>query len=104
MPSETFIGPRPPHSRCNWDASCARCGSSADWQECDNCNDGFDGHDCGDDCCVCGEPDVDNVMCQYCRGRGGWHSCLSSAEWCQANPLPGRENVKRGQIEWSEDQ
>ena len=28
------------------------------------------------------------------------HICLSSPAWCEANPLPGRENVKRGEIEW----
>jgi hypothetical protein len=26
--------------------------------------------------------------------------CLSSAEWCNANPMPGRESVERGAIEW----
>jgi hypothetical protein len=25
---------------------------------------------------------------------------MSSPEWCEANPLPGREKVKRGELEW----
>lgn len=102
MQTETFIGPRPPHHKHNWDCQCARCGSSADFQRCDNCEDGFEGHDCGEDVCCCLHPE-DNVICQYCRGYGGWHLCLSSADWCQANPLPGRESVERGEIEWFPD-
>lgn len=27
-------------------------------------------------------------------------SCLSSAKWCEAHPLPDREHIKRGEIEW----
>lgn len=78
---------------------CARCGSSMDGGPCEFCEDGFDGHDCGDDCCCCLYPE-DNVRCEHCDGTGVWHQCLSSPEFCQANPLPGRENVQRGQIEW----
>lgn len=81
------------------DCQCARCGSSVDHQDCEECEDGFDGHDCGEDTCCCLRPE-DNVTCQYCDGTGVWHRCLSSPEWCQANPLPGRENVERGAIEW----
>jgi hypothetical protein len=82
------------------DCQCARCGSSASSEECLDCGgDGVDGHDCGDDCCCCLHPE-DNMECQYCRGQGVYHVCLSSSEFCQANPLPGRENVERGAIEW----
>jgi len=81
------------------DNQCARCGSSCDHQDCWNCEDGLSGHDCGEDCCCCLYPE-DNVVCDVCRGRGGWWNCLSSEAWCQANPLPGRENVQRGEIEW----
>lgn len=42
------------------------------------------------------------MRCDVCLGVGHWHECLSSAEWCQENPLPGRENVERGTIEWFE--
>lgn len=81
------------------DVSCARCGSSVATEHCDYCEDGYDGHDCGEDCCMCLHPE-ENVICQYCRGSGVWHTCLSSPEWCEANPAPGREDVKRGQLEW----
>jgi hypothetical protein len=76
------------------DCQCARCGSSCDWRECPECEDGY----------VCDDDDADwfdeDRPCQYCRGRGGEQWCLSSPESCQANPLPGRENVERGKIEW----
>lgn len=78
---------------------CARCGSSVDIEACSECEDGFDGHDCGEDCCMCLAPE-DNVPCQYCRGSGVWHRCMSSPQWCQDNPLPGRAEISRGQIEW----
>ncbi len=81
------------------DMQCARCGSSVYTESCDECEDGFDGHDCGEDCCCCAYPE-DNVICQYCNGTGTHHGCISSPEWCNANPLPGRENVHRGEIEW----
>jgi hypothetical protein len=81
------------------DCQCARCGSSMSTEHCQECEDGFDGHDCGEDCCCCLHPE-DNVECQYCRGTGVRHICLSSPEWCGANPLPGREDVQRGAIEW----
>lgn len=81
------------------DCQCARCGSSIDTEPCEYCEDGYDGHDCGEDCCCCLEPE-DNMICQYCDGSGVWHCCLSSPEWCQANPVPGRESIPRGKIEW----
>ena len=81
------------------DCQCARCGSSAYWEDCTSCEDGFDGHDCGEDCCCCLQPE-ENVACEYCDGEGVFHRCMSDPEWCEANPLPGREGIKRGQIEW----
>ncbi len=81
------------------DVQCARCGSSMDYEHCTDCEDGFSGHDCGEDCCCCLNPE-DNVVCDICRGEGGWHRCMSSPEWCQANPLPGRDRVERGAVEW----
>lgn len=81
------------------DCQCARCGSSCDYTRCDQCEDGYDGHDCGEDCCPCLEPE-ENVLCETCNGAGGWNTCMSSPEWCEANPLPERELVKRGTIEW----
>ena len=72
------------------DCQCARCGSSIATEDCDFC---------GEDTCCCLYPD-DNLVCDYCRGTGVWRICLSSAEWCQENPLPGREGVERGAVEW----
>jgi hypothetical protein len=74
--------------------SCARCGSSLSWEHCDRCDDGYDGHECGDDCCACLHPE-ENVICDVCNGKGGWYLCHSSQEFCETHPLPGREQVKR---------
>lgn len=99
-----YINPRPPHNvhlRPNeqWEEQCARCGSSMHHERCKDCEDGYSGHECGEDCCACLYPE-ENVICDTCGGYGGWYVCLSSPEWCEANPLPGRENVKRGEVEW----
>ena len=82
-------------------AQCARCGSSCDYQSCTQCDDGYSDTDWAEDGCPVfySQPDV----CDVCRGRGGWHRCLSSPEYCEANPLPGREQVRRGAIEWFTD-
>lgn len=92
------IGERPPRDGNAWDCQCAHCGSSCDWTTCYNCEDGYSGHDCGEDCCCCLNPE-DNVTCDICRGYGGWWSCLSNSEWCLKNPLSGREECY-GKIEW----
>lgn len=98
--AETFIGDSQPDHNHQWDAQCARCGSTLDWQECESCGGhGVDGHDCGEDCCCCLDPD-DNIPCDICGGRGGWWQCFSSREWCEANPLKGREQVDRATPEW----
>lgn len=98
---KSVIAPFPPSDGRQWNCQCARCGSSCDIEVCEECDgEGVDGHDCGDDCCCCGWPDEDNMVCQYCHGDGDRWTCVSSSYWCQANPLPGRENVERGQIEW----
>ena len=81
------------------DCQCARCGSSIDSQHCEHCEDGYDDHDCGEDTCCCLYPES-NVPCQYCDGSGVWHRCMSSPEFCEGNPLPGREEIKRGEMEW----
>lgn len=86
----------------SYDNQCARCGSSCDFVKCENCDeDGFVDHDCGEDCCCCADPEP-NVVCDYCNGRGGYWACLSDAEYCEANPLPGRESINRGVLEWYE--
>jgi hypothetical protein len=73
------------------DAQCARCGSSMGSENCWFCDDGIT---IDEDGC-----DTDDI-CEECNGRGVWNRCLSSPEWCEANPLPGRESVERGAIEW----
>ena len=97
------IGPNPPPEMyapgVEIDCQCARCGSSCDYVECWDCEDGYSDHDCGEDCCCCLRPE-NNVLCSICLGRDGWQCCISSEQWCKANPLPGRETVERGEIEW----
>lgn len=97
---QPVIRPFPPSDGNEWDEQCARCGSSCMYVQCEQCGgDGVDGHDCGEDCCCCLHPE-ENVRCDICDGHGGWYCCLSSKEYCEANPLPGRESVQRGKIEW----
>ena len=76
------------------DCQCARCGSSCGFLRCGNCDeDGFSHHDCGEDCCCCRYPE-NNVRCDWCKGAGGWWNCLSTPEFCNAHPLPGRDHIK----------
>jgi len=54
---------------------CPRCGCcEMFWQECENCEDGYSSHDCGEDTCCCADP-IDNVVCDICRGACGWWRC-----------------------------
>jgi len=66
---------------------CALCDYEADVESCDYCEDGFDGHDCGEDCCCCEYPD-ENVPCQMCLGRGCNYYCSNNA--CDAFELHHR--------------
>lgn len=73
------------------ECQCARCGSSAEPVSCWNCRGdgvvehfGWDIH----------EDKTYLVACDWCRGvPTTWH-CVSSPEWCRANPLPGREHIE----------
>jgi hypothetical protein len=80
------------------ECQCARCGSSCDWQRCSDieCEDGYlvEGQMYDED------DSIPVRRCDVCDGYGGWQKCLSSPEWCSANPLPGREDEPRGKIEW----
>ena len=76
---DSVIADSPPRDGREWDCQCARCGSSTDFVICENC--GGDG-------------------CSQCGGRTGFLLCLSSTEWCETHPLPERDEVKRGAIEW----
>jgi len=76
------------------DYQCARCGSSIDWEDCDAC--GGDGEYEIED----GDDQMQGWYdCDMCDGDGSWGRCLSTAEWCEANPRPGHEGIPRGTIE-----
>lgn len=78
---------------------CGRCGSSILFEDCPNCGgEGVTSHDCGEDCCCCADPE-DNVPCDVCKGDGTFGICLSSPEWCEAHPMPGRETTERSTVE-----
>lgn len=96
---DSVIAKHPPNDGREWDCCCARCGSSVLDIDCDQCDDGYVDHDCGEDCCCCADPEP-NVVCDCCGGDTVSHVCCSDADWCQAHPAKGRENVKRGAIEW----
>ena len=55
---------------------CEKCHAEKEWKTCYNCEDGFSGHDCGEDCCCCLHPE-DNVVCDICEGHGGWYVCYA---------------------------
>lgn len=77
---------------------CARCGTYAEWRDCEECDGlGLLDHDCGEDCCVCANPEP-NVPCEYCFGHGGWWECMNESDLCEAHPLPGKEGVERGMV------
>ena len=58
----------------NDNPSCKKCGDVMHWKDCWNCCDGYVGHDCGEDCCMCAEPE-DNVICDICGGKAGYWIC-----------------------------
>lgn len=100
-PRSTVIGNDPPRDGRDWECQCARCGSSLDWISCEACGgEGITGPgELYED-----DPlwyDVDDYEpCHQCGGQASWPSCLSGPEWCNANPLSGREAVKRDTPEW----
>ena len=71
-----------------WGVSCGRCGSSADWEDCPDCEDGetFPGELYEQDPLWYDEDDT--LPCETCDARGGWYRCLSKADWCETHPLP----------------
>jgi len=93
MSVEKVIGQCPRDGR-EWECQCARCGSSCMFSDCDNC--GGEGEIEDSDWQFAG----DYYRCDWCRGAGGHWACMSSAEWCEANPRDGRAEMKRGTIEW----
>jgi hypothetical protein len=54
---------------------CPVCGNDLEYVDCWRCGgEGYDGHECGEDCCACAEPE-DNVLCEECGGGGGYLEC-----------------------------
>lgn len=91
---ETVIASRPPNDGREWDAQCARCGSSAIYEQCPTC--GGEGVVFFDD----DDQDLGEFPCDDCDRAGGWAECGSDPAWCEAHPLPQREHIARGSIEW----
>ena len=59
--------------------ACDKGHGAKSWHECEDCGaTGENGHDCGDDCCVCLYPE-DNMRCDRCSGKGGWWRCYACA-------------------------
>lgn len=63
---------------------CPSCGREQEWEECD-CEDGYVGHDCGEDTCCCLDPEP-NEKCGTCGGDGGY--------WVCTNPVHFQEQTK----------
>lgn len=53
---------------------CMECEATLQWFDCEQCEDGMAGHDCGEDCCACLDPEL-NEACDICDGMGGWYAC-----------------------------
>lgn len=87
--SDSVIAAHPPNDGREWDCQCARCGSSVIDEWCP---------DCGGDCEVW--EDGESFSCSTCDGAGCWRVCASEDGWCEAHPIPGREQIRRGAIEW----
>ena len=87
----THIGRHQPDYDREWECQCARCGSSLGFEICDACGgDGF-----------VEEEDYDEIeRCGQCNGKQGYSFCLSSDEYCDENPMEGREDVKGSTPEW----
>lgn len=73
------------------DCQCARCGSTALFADCTNC--GGDGEVIDDRDWNLGGLLEEYRRCPDCRGDGGGWYCCSDREWCNANPMAGREQV-----------
>ena len=59
-------------------------------EQCEMCEDGFDGHDCGEDCCCCEHPEP-NLRCQYCGGKGFRSVCLGECDGDGKHVPAGKE-------------
>lgn len=62
-----------------------------EWIECWNCDMesgswGFSHHECGEDCCMCLDPEP-NVRCDVCSGKGGWLRCYGCVPMTESEAL-----------------
>jgi hypothetical protein len=80
------------------ECQCARCGSTAIWEDCWNCGGDGEVEDTRD--WSLGGLFEMYERCGHCGGSCGWYYCCSGDEWCQLHPMPGREGIQRGAIEW----
>lgn len=75
-----------PPSHIQVDYQCRRCGSSLDWEQCATCE-------------ATGDLDWVTALgrrnCPTCRGSGRMPTCLSTREYCDTHPLPGRDHIDR---------
>lgn len=96
-----FIGENHPSDGRDWDAQCARCGSSLDWILCEACGgEGITGPgELYEEDPLWYDKD-DYEACHQCGGKASWPQCISGSEWCNANPLEGRQAVERSTPEW----
>jgi hypothetical protein len=98
---DRLVGPDHPHDGRDWECQCARCGSTLEWESCEACGgEGITGP---------GElyeqdplwyDEDDYEPCHQCNGEASWPICVSTPEWCEANPMPGREKTPRHTPEW----
>lgn len=101
MTKDTHIGMDHPQDGRNWDCQCARCGSTLVWESCERCGgEGITGPgELYEEDPLWYDPD-DYEACHECGGEGSWPHCISSPEWCEANPIVGREGIARNTPEW----
>lgn len=98
MRDDGVIARHAPSDGREWDCQCARCGSSLTFVECDSC--GGAGEDTDWEADDWQDDDASPPECWDCNGHGGFAACLSSEEWCEAHPMPGRERTPRDTVEW----
>lgn len=62
------------------DKACPKCEHHTLMRDCGSCDgDGLGEHDCGEDCCVCLDPEP-NTTCWECLGHG-WHNWCPRCGW-----------------------